>query len=174
MGRRFDPSEETSFSGPRDRRGRHRGAGRSRAGAFYRSDELSGGNEPWHSFPMPIDADRPQGARSRRGASATGSGTCTSAARADMVGLSTSSQPARAAASRAAPEFPVGARQADVPAESVITRRPVDAEVEGARGVGITGVLIDRRNRSRPRTSEACRYRGIESAADRGRALTGR
>ena len=41
--------------------------------------------------------------------------------------------------------------QADVPAETVIhVGDHVDADVEGARGVGITGVLIDRSNRFAP------------------------
>ena len=41
--------------------------------------------------------------------------------------------------------------QAGVPAESVIhVGDHVDADVEGARGVGITGVLIDRTHRHRP------------------------
>ena len=41
--------------------------------------------------------------------------------------------------------------QADVQAESVIhVGDHVDADVEGARGVGITGVLIDRSNRFAP------------------------
>ena len=41
--------------------------------------------------------------------------------------------------------------QADVPPESVIhVGDHIDADIEGARGVGIEGILIDRNNRFRP------------------------
>ena len=67
--------------------------------------------------------------------------------------------------------------QAGVPAESVIhVGDHVDADVEGARAVGITGVLIDRTHRHRPEDVPGRRAGhpfARRAAADRRRAPDG-
>ena len=176
----FDPTEETSFQRTvADRRGRHR---RARAaadagGVLSAPERALHGDQPLaHLSRCVSDADRAQGARAwSSGRSATGSGTCpscstrsTSSATFDFIAAS-----ARIGFEKPHPRiFQWALEQADVPAESVIhVGDHVDADVEGARGVGIEGVLIDRANRfaargrSRRRPGHPLARR---AAADRG------